>query len=182
MSAQRRKSATPSRAKARNLKAAYLDPAAAAAGAVNYRRPDLRRHPPRSPYTRLGGFVHLPRLIDKARALAAATIGEYHYECPFDKRFFSFTGLHAKDFLAQVKAGRSDSELLAYVQARSRPKRHPSEIAAWSLWMQQLTPSNPDGRGFFNEVHRKNAAHRDDIGTWFDWLELDDFVTFGGKP
>ena len=179
MSAQARK---PARAQARDLQSAYLDPAAAAAGAVNYRRPDLRRHPPRSPYTRLGGFVHLPRLIDKARALAGGQIGEYHYECPFDKRFFAFTGLDAKAFLAQVKAGRSDSELLAYVHARSRPKRHPSEIAAWSQWMIQLTPSAPDGRGFFNDVHRKNAAHRDDIGSWFDWLELDDFVTFGGKP
>ena len=28
----------------------------------------------------------------------------------------------------------------------------------------------------------KNAPQREDIATWFDWLELDDFVTFGGKP
>ena len=37
-------------------------------------------------------------------------------------------------------------------------------------------------RAFFNDVQRKNAANRDDIATWFDWLELDDYVTFGGKP
>jgi len=185
MSAQRRASAVKSkaaRAKPRSLKTAYLDPAAAAAGAVDYRQPDLRRHPPRSPYTRLGGFVHLPRLIDKARALAGGNIGEYHYRCPFDKRFFAFTGLSADAFLAQVKTGHSDGELLAYVQKKGRPKRHPAEVAAWSRWMEQLTPSSPEARGFFNEVHQKNGPKRDDIGTWFDWLELDDFVTFGGKP
>ena len=165
-----------------SLTSSYLNPNAPAVGAVNYRAPDLTRHPPRSPRAQLGGFVHLPRLIDKARALAAGTIGEYHYPCPFDARFFGFTGLNADAFLAEVKAGKSDSELLAYVMANTQPKRHPSEIAGWSAWMLQLTPTVPDTRAFFNDVHRKNAAHREDISTWFDWLELDDFVTFGGQP
>ena len=172
----------PGKAKTRGIHAAYLDPAGPAAGAVDLNRPDLRRHPPRSPHARLGGFVHLPRLIDKVRAKASGRIGEYHYPCPFDRRFFGFTGLDPDAFLAQAKAGRSDSELLAYVQSKGRPKRHPSEIAAWSQWMEQLTPSSTEARGFFNEVHAKNAPQRDDIVTWFDWLELDDFVTFGGKP
>ncbi len=190
MSAQQRKSTVKTKSAAgnrtagqgRDLHASYLDPSAPAAAAVNLARPDLRRHPPRSPHARLGGYVHLPRLIDKARAKAAGRIGEYHYPCPFDKRFFAFTGIDSDAFLAQVKTGRSDSELLAYVQARGRPKRHPAEIAAWSRWMEELTPSSTEARGFFNEVHTKNAPQRGDIVTWFDWLELDDFVTFGGKP
>jgi len=166
----------------RNIESAYTKPKGPAAGAVNFRAPDLTRHPPRSPRARLGGYVHLPRLIDKARACAAGRQGDYHYPCPFDKRFFAYTGLGAGAFLAQVKAGRSDSELLAYVRKHARPKRHPAEIAAWSAWMEQLTVASPESRGFFNEVHQKNAPQRDDIATWFDWLELDDFVTFGGKP
>jgi len=183
MSTQSRKTGSPAaKAKNRGIHDAYLAPVGAAAGAVNLSLPDLTKHPPRSPHTRLGGFVHLPRLIDKARARAGGRIGDYHYPCPFDQRFFGFTGLDADAFLAQVKAGHSDSELLAYVQARSRPRRHPSEIAAWSEWMERLTPGSPESRGFFNEVHQKNAAKRADIVTWFDWLELDDFVTFGGKP
>ncbi len=163
-----------------SLHTAYLNPNTTATGAVNYSAPDLTRHPPRSPYTRLGGYVHLPRLIDKARAVAAGRAGDYHYPCPFDARFFAFTGLNADAFLGEVKAGKSDAELLAYVQANA--PRQPAEIAGWSAWMIGLTPSSPDSREFFNEVHRKNAAHREDIGTWFDWLELDDFVTFGGRP
>ena len=163
------------------LQSAYTDPAATATGSVNYNAPDLTRHPPRSPYTRLGGFAHLPRLIDKARAVNAGRIGDYHYDCPFDQRFFAFTGLAAAAFLAEVKAGKSDSELLAYVQANAQPKRHGSEIAAWSAWMTQWTPSTPDARAFFNDVHRKNAPQRDDIVTWFDWVEVDDLVTFGGR-
>ncbi|HEY3757701.1 MAG TPA: DUF5069 domain-containing protein [Opitutaceae bacterium] len=162
------------------LQSAYTSPTAAAPAAVNLSAPDLTRHPPRSPRTKLGGYVQLPRLLDKARATVSGKNGDFHYDCPIDKRFFDFTGLKADAFLEQVKAGKSDSEILAYVQ--SNTKRQPFEIAAWSTWFDQLTPGDPDTRAFINEVHKKNAAGRGDIVTWFDWLELDDFVTYGGKP
>lgn len=84
--------------------------------------------------------------------------------------------------MAEVKTGKSDSELLAFVQAKAQPQRHPAEIASWSTWMEQLTPTDPEKRAFFNDVHAKNAPQRTDIATWFDWLELDDFVSFGGRP
>lgn len=163
------------------LQSAYQNPTASS-GAINLSSPDLTKFPPRSPRTRLGGFVQLPRLIDKARAVAAGKGGDFHYNCPIDQRFFSFTGVNPEAFLEQVKSGLSDSDLLAYVMANLSPTRHASEIAAWSLWFEQLTPTPPDTRAFFNDIHRKNAAHRHDIATWFDWLELDDYVTFGGKP
>jgi hypothetical protein len=165
-----------------SLKTAYTLPSAPKGGMIDYSAPDLTRHPPRSPRTRLGGFVHLPRLIDKARAVAAGTNGDFHFNCPVDQRFLTYTGIDPEALFAEIKAGRSDSEILAYVTAHSQPKRHPAEIAAWSAWCEQLTPTPPDTRAFFNDVHRKNAAHREDIATWFDWLELDDYVTFGGKP
>ena len=165
-----------------SIQSAYTQPAGAAGGAINLSAPDLTRHPPRSPRTRLGGFVHLPRLIDKARAVIAGKNGDYHYNCPMDQRFWAFTGIDAEAMLAEIKSGKSDSELLAFVMAQCKPQRHPAEIAAWSTWFEQLTPTPPDTRAFFNDVHRKNAAHRHDIATWFDWLELDDYVTFGGKP
>ena len=164
-----------------SLQSAYKTPDAPT-GDINLGSPDLTKFPPRSPRTRLGGFVQLPRLIDKARAFAAGKAGEYHYNCPIDQRFFTYTGINAEAFLTEVKTGKTDSELLAFVVAAATPKRHPAEIAVWSQWFEQLTPTPPDTRAFFNEVHRKNAPQRDDIATWFDWLELDDFVTFGGRP
>jgi hypothetical protein len=166
---------------ASTLQSSYQNPSATNAG-INLSKPDLTKFPPRSPRTRLGGFVHFPRLIDKARATVAGTNGDFHYNCPIDQRFFAFTGVNPEAFLAEIKAGKSDSELLAYMTANSQPKRHPAEIAAWSQWFEQLTPTPPDTRAFFNDIHRKNAPHREDIATWFDWLELDDYVTYGGRP
>lgn len=164
-----------------SLESAYKNPTAHA-GALNLSAPDLTKFPPRSPRTRLGGFAHLPRLIDKARAVAVGKNGDYHYNCPFDQRFFAFTNLDHEKFLAEIKASKSDSELLAYVVERMQPKRAPFEIAAWSQWMEQWTPTLPEKRAFFNDVHQKNAPQRDDIATWFEWVELDDYVTFGGRP
>ena len=163
------------------IKSAYTTPTAPSGGAVNYHTPDLTRHPPRSPRTRLGGYVQLPRLINKARAVAAGTNGDFHYNCPIDQRFLTYTGVNADALFAEIKAGKSDSEILTYVTTHSQPSRHPAEIAAWSSWFEQLTATPPDARAFFNDIHRKNAAGRQDIATWFDWLELDDYVTFGGK-
>jgi hypothetical protein len=165
-----------------DLKNNYTNPTPAAAGSVNLSAPDLTRHPPRSPRTRLGGFAHLPRLIDKARAVAAGKAGDFHYNCPIDQQFFSFTGVDHEAFMAEVKAGKADGELLAFAMANLKPARSASQIASWTHYMDQITPSDPDTRAFFNDVHRKNAAHRKDIATWFDWLELDDYVTYGGKP
>ena len=150
-------------------------------GTVNLGAPDLTIHPPRSPRTRLGGFVHLPRMIDKARAFVAGKNGDFHYNCPMDQTLFEFSGVNADAFLEEVKQDKSDSELLAYFTANLKPARNPAEIASWSQWYESRPPTVPDSRAFFNEVHRKNAPQRQDIATWFDWLELDDYVSYGGK-
>ena len=44
---------------------------------TDFSAPDLTQHPPRSVRVRLGGFAHLPRLLDKARAFAAGKQGSY---------------------------------------------------------------------------------------------------------
>src|SRR5207249_4770630 len=45
----------------------------------NAAAPDLTKRPPRSPRLRLGGYVLLPRMLDKGRAEIAGQAGEYHY-------------------------------------------------------------------------------------------------------
>jgi len=142
-------------------------------------KPDLTEHPPRSPRVLLGGFAHLARLVDKARAEAAGKAGEYHYNCPIDQHFFRFTGIKAKAFLAAAKARKSDSKVLAWVRAHTR--RSPAEIASWSAWLERHAPGGPDGHEWMHASIGRLAPDRDDIRTFFDLLDLDDYVTFGGK-
>lgn len=34
---------------------------------------------------------------------------------------------------------------------------------------------------YFNQLHTEVGPKRNDIGTWFDLLDLDDYVSYGGK-
>ena len=148
---------------------------------INYQTPNLTLHPPRSPRVRLGGFVHLPRLLDKARAFIADQAGDYTFPCPLDRRLFDFIGVSEDNFIEAVRLGKSDTEMLAWVREKMTPSRRAHEIKAWSDWLENVAPGDA-GRhqNFANEIGRLAPA-RDDIVTTFDRLELDDYVSFGGR-
>jgi hypothetical protein len=143
---------------------------------------DLTRRPPRSPRVRLGGYVILPRMLDKGRADVAGTLGEYHYACPLDQGFLEFTGVDPDALKAQLAQGKGDGEILAWIHAQAKPHRTDSEIASWSAYQEQCGPSDWDMREFYTEEHKRIAPERKDLYTWFDLLDLDDYFTFGGKP
>ncbi len=143
--------------------------------------PDLTKRPPRSPRVRLGGYCILPRMLDKGRATIAGTNGEYNYNCPMDQHFLEFAGIDPAALKEQLAQGRSDGELLAWITQQSKTRPGPQEIAVWSAWLDQRAPTDPEGRAYFNDLHTKAAAHREDIATWFDLLDVDDYVSFGGK-
>jgi hypothetical protein len=148
---------------------------------ITYSAPDFTRHPPRSPRVRLGGYVHLPRLLDKARACAAGKLGDYEYACPLDKRFFTFTGLNSDEFLAAVKSGKGDVEMLAWVNEHTKPMRAAWEIEAWSRWLEALGPGDVKRYQTMSDNLQKLSPGRDDIRTNFDRLDLDDYISYGGK-
>ncbi len=144
--------------------------------------PDLAKNPPRSPRVRLGGYVMLPRILDKCRAVLAGTNGEYNYNCPMDQEFFQFTGISAEALKKQVAAGKGDGDILKWITAKAKPARAGGEVAAWSAWLEQRSPSAVEMREFFQEEHERIAPGREDIATWFDYLDLDDYFSFGGQP
>jgi Domain of unknown function (DUF5069) len=142
---------------------------------------DLTQRPPRSPRVRLGGFVTLPRMLDKGRATIAGKNGEYHFACPLDQRFLEFTGIDAEGVKKQLKAGKGDGEILEWIKANAKHKRTDAEIAAWSAFAEQRVPSDLESRDYFNTLHKQAGPKREDVATWFDLLDLDDYVSFGGK-
>jgi hypothetical protein len=143
---------------------------------------DLTLRPPRSPRVRLGGYVILPRILDKCRAVLAGRQGEYNYACPLDQEFFQFAGVDPEALKAKVAIGANDTEVLAWVREQAHPRRNGAEIAAWSVWQEQRAPGELEDREFLHGVHQSVAPRRDDIVTWFDLLDLDDYASFGGRP
>ena len=143
--------------------------------------PDLTQRPPRSARVRLGGYVILARMLDKGRATLNGKNGEYHYNCPLDQRFLSYVGIDPEKLKEQLATGKGDWDILQWINENAKNKRHDSEVISWSTWQEQRVPSEPEAREYFNELHKKTASHREDVGAWFDLLDIDDYVSFGGK-
>jgi hypothetical protein len=144
--------------------------------------PDLTQRPPRSPRVRLGGYVILPRMLDKGRATVVGKQGEYHFNCPTDQRFLNFVGINADLLKEELAAGRSDSEILQWIQKNAKHQRSEPEIVAWSAIQEHRAPADTESRSFFHDMHGKVAPKREDIATWFELLDVDDYVSFGGQP
>jgi len=121
-------------------------------------------------------------MLDKGRATINSKNGEYHYACPLDQRFLDFAGIDPEALKKQLEAGKGDWEILEWSNTNSRTKPAQTEIPVWSTMQERRVPTDPESRAYFNELHSKAAQHREDIATWFDLLDLDDYVSFGGKP
>ena len=142
---------------------------------------DLTQRPPRSPRVRLGGYAILARCLDKGRALLASKNGEYNFACPLDERVLEFAGIKADALKKQLALGKSDSEILEWIAANSTTKPQPWQIAQWSAFAEQRGANDVETREFFTGLLAKISKQREDINGWFDLLDLDDYVSFGGK-
>ena len=143
---------------------------------------DLTQRPPRSFHVRLGGFVILPRMLDKGRATLAKKNGDYNYNSSTDQHLVKFLGFDPEALLKKLGAGKGDGEILGWVQAHSKTPRAPWEIEAWSAYMEKRGPdSDSETLTGFAEYLGQHSKTREDIKSWFAAIELDDYVSFGGK-
>jgi hypothetical protein len=143
---------------------------------------DLSQRPPRSFRVRLGNYVVLARMLDKGRATLAGKNGEYIYNSPTDQRLVQFLGFDPKALLKKLATGKCDGEMLQWIQSHSKTPRSPWEIEAWSAFMEKRAPdSDAETLAFFAEQLGRLSKTREDIKTFFEFVELDDYVSFGGR-
>jgi hypothetical protein len=143
---------------------------------------DLTQRPPRSPRVRLGGYALLPRMLDKGRATLVGKNGEYHYNCPLDQHILNFLGLDPDALLKELAKDKGDGEILNWISENAKHKRAAWEIQNWSDYMQNRGPdSDAETLGYFAQAVAKFTTTREDIKGWSELLDLDDYVTFGGK-
>ena len=101
--------------------------------------------PLRSSHESLGGYIVLPRLIDKVRLLAKGDLPEPYAanvlgaEYTLDGRFLSFTGLDAEALRQAILSHRTDDEVLAWVQHHAK-RATLSEIQAWAKEVDSYRP------------------------------------------
>ena len=103
---------------------------------------------PRSPYEKLGGYVHLPRLIDKARLHRKGLLNGYNYKTVgFDKHLLAFLKLNGDDFEEIANRFDNDAEVLSWVDqewnetfARCDRTLEPGNDLAASRYRRQTRP------------------------------------------
>jgi len=138
---------------------------------------DLSKEAPRSPRTRLGGYAILARMIDKGRAEIAGTAGDFHYDCPLDKRLLEFKGVNAEEVKKLLASGATDEQVVAWLGSNGTPKTA-EEIKAWSDASEAFSPfHNPAQKDWFVGECTKLGLNPEKA-TGFDYLDADDAASF----
>jgi hypothetical protein len=133
---------------------------------------NLRSEYPRSSKQLLGGYVHLARMIDKARAREAGLNGDYIYPCPLDKACLSFLDVSEQDFAYAAKT-RTDELILDWIAVHARP-RSKKQIEIWNTQMLKRGPDDDAKWAYFKKTRDHVDATRTDIVTWIDLLDLEE--------
>ena len=135
---------------------------------------DLTKEAPTSPSKRVGGYVILARLADKARAdFLGGTIGEYHTDCPLDHMLLDWKGVPYADIKKEVVGG-AENEALAKFLDGAGTRKSPDEIEKWSDSMDAMNPyNNPEKKEWYAGVCAELGL--DPATTpMFKWLEEGD--------
>jgi len=138
---------------------------------------DLRMEYPSSPHTMLGGYVILPRCLDKCRAFLMGTNGDYNFwPCSLCAELEAFTGIDHEIFKDFVATGAMDEEVVEWVNAQSKVKDK-MELIRWNNKMRDMRISEmPDQaqeflEGYIQENLPKN--HRP-VYIWFDVFDIEE--------
>jgi hypothetical protein len=135
---------------------------------------DLTKTYPASVRETMLGIVQLKRTIDKGKALAAGTIGEYNYDCPMDKHLFAFLDLDGDTLLDVIKSASNDGEISEFVAPYVHAKED-SEIEAFNNeWLKHAPEPGTPAEGYFLKMRSEVAPDRTDVTVWADLLDLDE--------
>ena len=136
---------------------------------------DLTKEFPRSPRATLGGYVLAARCIDKCRAVLNGTAGEYHYACPLDMRWLTFSGINADELKEFVGTGATDAEISDWIKAHAKQKER-GEVIQWNNSERDLRLSDlPLPLQEFMEDYIQEFVPRNRVVYhWFDVFDLEE--------
>lgn len=135
----------------------------------------MQRLFPRSPYERLGGYVHLPRLIDKARLHRKGLLDGYNYKTVgFDKHLLAFLKIDPDAFEKATHDFDDDAGILEWVRQHGA-QHSPEEIEQWNRAMISRYPDTAVKKArFLHFLKESGGEGRKDIQSYFDLIEFDE--------
>ncbi len=139
---------------------------------------DLTKEAATSPGKRIGNYVILGRLADKARAeFMGGNIGEYHTNCPLDHILLDWKEIQYGDIKKEIVGGADNDALAKFLDMHGATK-DTDEVKAWSDSMEKVNPYfNPEKKDWYAGECAKLGL--DPATTpMFQWLDADDKATF----
>jgi hypothetical protein len=135
---------------------------------------DLTKNYPASVREKMLGIVQLKRTIDKGKAFAAGSIGEYAYDCPMDKHLFAFLGFDGEELLDVIKSANGDAEISDFVAPYVHAKED-DEIEQFNTeWLAHGPEAGSPPMEYFLKMRGEVAPDRTDVTAWADLLDLDE--------
>jgi rhodanese-related sulfurtransferase len=132
--------------------------------------------PPRSPHEKLGGLVHLARMVDKARLFPAGKLPGYNYlTFGFDKTLLDFLCLEGAVFEQIVAKNPTDEGVVSALKERLGPA-WPSDHAITDF-NQKITNRRPDSPEKVASFELRRSAcppSKKKVETYFDLIDLEE--------
>lgn len=137
---------------------------------------------PKSPYASIEGIVYFPRMLEKIRLHAAGELREdLHNNLGkgFDDRCCQFLQVAYDDLVAEVKAGKSDDEVLEWCFEQGfRPTE--DQVEVWSEFMRKRGWNDDLVETLARRKREGGFEDRDDIVVMFDYIDADEGRPTGG--
>ncbi len=126
---------------------------------------------PRSSKDTLAGIAHLPRMIDKARALRNDTLGDYIYPCPLDWHVLNFLETDPKDF-ADLAEVNDDQQMAEWAGEAGRSRTGKER----DLLNGKILNRKPDAATMAEFLDQRDQIDptRTDVTTWADLRDLEE--------
>jgi hypothetical protein len=127
----------------------------------------------------LGGYVFLPRLIDKVRLHAQGKLPPEYVGnllkpgLTLDGRLLTFTGLNAEALRRAILTSKTDVEIFAWVERHAKPHTE-GEKRQWIAEIESYRP-NPETARWRRETYKELAARIDPATlSLFDLIDMDE--------
>jgi gluconokinase len=134
----------------------------------------------RSPYIKVGRLVYFGRMLDKIRLhalgkLPAEYVENYGDAQPtvFDARCSRFLGVSHAEIAAQVLAGKTDEQTLAWCHEKGGA-RTDEQCDIWNMFMAKRGWRDAANERLQIRLRENRIEGRSDIQTFFDFIDADE--------
>jgi len=136
---------------------------------------NLSKEFPRSPRTTFAGYVIAARMLDKCRAIIAGTANEYHFNCPLDHMFLSFTDIDPEEFKAYVATGADDSAVEEWITEKAKEQCQET-IVQWNndLRYKRINEMPIELQVFLEDYIPKFIPPEKTVYYWFDVYDIEE--------